>query len=73
MGLELQLEELIEQRERASVQRRSEDTERLALEIATLQTELADTAERAALEDPQPETPPELHNAEQLNIDEAPD
>jgi hypothetical protein len=73
MGLELQLEELIEQRERANVQGRTEDADRLALEISALQSELAATAERAALEKPQPETPPELHNAEELSIDEAPD
>jgi hypothetical protein len=73
MGLELQLEELIEQRQRASVQGQLEDARRLGDEIAALQNELAATAERAALEATPPEPAPELHNAEELNAgDDAP-
>ena len=41
------LEELIEQRERARVQRREEDERRLSAEINALQAELASIAERA--------------------------
>lgn len=66
MGLELQIEELMEQRRRAQVQGRSEDVARLAAEIEALQSELAATAEILAVWGPQPEAPPELHDAEQL-------
>ncbi len=47
LGLELQLEELVEQRERARVQGRREDLPAIDREIAQLQQELADTAEAA--------------------------
>ncbi len=47
MGLELQLEELAEQRARAEVQGRSAEAARLSAEIAALQLELARTAEEA--------------------------
>jgi N-formylglutamate amidohydrolase len=47
LGLELQIEELVEQRERARVQRRPEDEARLTEQISALQAELADAAERA--------------------------
>lgn len=69
MGLELQLEELTEQRERAKVQGRSEDEQRLDAEIAALQAELAATAERIATSGPQEVQEPELHNAEELGAD----
>ena len=72
MGLELQLEEVIEQRERAIVQGRHEDVGGLALEIAALQDELAATSEQAALAGPQPEPVPELHYAEELSSPEPP-
>lgn len=72
MGLELQLEELTEQRERALVQGRTEDAERLEAEAAALQAELAATAERLAREGPPPEPGPELHNAEELSLPEEP-
>jgi hypothetical protein len=63
MGLELQLEELIEQRERARVQDRLEDVARLEREISALQAELARTAE-LAIEEAAPRGPgPELHDA----------
>jgi hypothetical protein len=73
MGLELQIEELIEQRERAAVQGRDADARSLEREIEALQVELAVTAERAALAGPQEETTPRLHNAEELSISDAPD
>jgi hypothetical protein len=73
MGLELQLEEAIEQQERARVQGREEDAQRLGLEVNELQSELAATAERAVLEDPQPEASPEMHNAEELSVKDPPD
>ena len=63
MGLELQLEELIEQRERARVQRRSEEVARLDGEISSVQSELAVTAELAAEEGSRPDPGPELHDA----------
>lgn len=47
LGLELQIEELVEQRERARVQRRPDDEARLTEQITALQAELADAAERA--------------------------
>ena len=46
LGLELELIELVEQRERAIVQERTQDVARYAAQIARLQGELADTAER---------------------------
>ena len=66
MGLELQLEELIEQRERARVQRRPEDVARLEQEIAALQGELARTAELVAEEGPPTDGGPEFHDGEKL-------
>lgn len=48
MGLELQIEELEEQRARADVQGRGEDAARLGQEMGALQAELARTAEVAA-------------------------
>ena len=66
MGLELQLEELIEQRERARVQHRLEDVVRLGEEISALQLELARTAEQAAKEGPPEDEGPEFHDAEKL-------
>jgi hypothetical protein len=66
MGLELQLEELIEQRERALVQGRDGDAARLSSEIASLQNELAVTAEVAATAPHLPESGPVLHNEAEL-------
>jgi hypothetical protein len=63
MGLELQLEELNEQRERARVQGRLEVVARLEGEIAALQSELARTAELAAEEVSFRDPGPELHDA----------
>jgi hypothetical protein len=72
MGLELQIEELIEQRRRALVQDRSEDVGRFDREIEALQAELAATAEILAVLGPQPEEPPYLHDAEQLRASSEP-
>lgn len=47
LGLELQLEELVEQRERARVQGRTSDLPPIDDEITRLQGELADAAEAA--------------------------
>ena len=73
MGLELQIEELIEQRERASVQGRDADARQLEREIEALQVELAVTAERAALAGPEEEPAPQLQHAEELSITDAVD
>ncbi|MHB8505875.1 MAG: hypothetical protein ACYDEN_09180 [Acidimicrobiales bacterium] len=58
MGLELQLEELTEQRKRAEVQGRRDELPRLDGEIAALQLELARTAELAAGGEPGHVPPP---------------
>ena len=70
MGLELQLEELQEQRQRARVQGRWQDARRLESEIADLQAELAVTAELLAVRGSEPDPQPRIHNAEQLRISE---
>jgi hypothetical protein len=67
MGLELQLEELTEQRKRAEVQGRSGDAARLDAEIGAIQAELAATAEVLAFRGPEPPPPPRLHNAAELD------
>jgi hypothetical protein len=67
MGLELQLEELLEQRQRAAVQGRTADAGRLQAEIDQLQGELAATAEMLGSAPPSPE-PPQLHDAEKLSL-----
>lgn len=51
MGLELQLVEQVEQRERATVQHRPEDAARIDEEIEDLTEEMARTAERIAKTD----------------------
>lgn len=66
MGLELQLEELHEQLQRARVQGRFEDARRIHAEIDQLQGELAATAEILATTGPEPDEPPRLHNGEEL-------
>jgi hypothetical protein len=50
IGVELQLTELTEERERASVQGRAERVTELDAEIAVLQDDLAETAERIVTE-----------------------
>ncbi len=49
VGLELQLVELVEQKQRAEVQGRVDDAKQLEVEIAELQPELAATAESISL------------------------
>lgn len=71
MGLELQIEELMEERTRAQVQGRSAEVTRLDGEIAQLQAELATTAEEIAKEGPGPVEGPELHNAAELRSTES--
>lgn len=68
MGLELQLEELREQQQRARVQGRASDVERLQAEIEELQTELAATAEMLSTDDAEHEPPPHLHDAGKLSL-----
>jgi hypothetical protein len=67
MGLELQLEELLEQQRRAAVQHRSADADRLQGEIEQLQSELAATAEMVSEGEPKDEAP-HLHDEEKLAI-----
>jgi SAM-dependent MidA family methyltransferase len=67
MGLELQLEELQEQQQRARVQGRAAEVERLQDEMEELQTELAATSEMIAGDQTAPE-PPHLHDAEKLSV-----
>lgn len=57
VGLELQLVELVENKQRAEVQGRKEDAGVLAAEIAALQLELATTAEQIAEEEEVDEAP----------------
>lgn len=65
MGLELQLEELREQQQRARVQNRQSDVQRLQSEIDDLQSELAATADMLSDADAVVE-PPHLHAAGKL-------
>ena len=51
LGLELQLVEQVEQRERAKVQHRPEDAARIEEEIEELTEEMAQTAEKVAKAD----------------------
>lgn len=66
MGLELQLEELTEQRRRAEAQGDAGLARWLTIEIERLQLELAETAELAAAAPPSPGEPPRLHNPDEL-------
>lgn len=50
VGVELQLTELVEKRERARVQGREDAVAELTVEIEALQADLASTAERLAAE-----------------------
>ena len=61
VGLELELGELVEQRERAVVQGRTDDAARLQRSIDQLQVELAQTAEALAEEPPAPEVHGAVH------------
>ena len=51
VGLELQLVELVEQRERATVQHRPHDVQRIQREIDSIQEEMARTADAIARPD----------------------
>jgi hypothetical protein len=62
MGLELQIEELTEQRQRALSQHRDTDAVFLAREITQLQAELALTAEVVATQPPTADPEPVLHD-----------
>lgn len=58
VGLELQLVELVEQKQRAEIQGRDVDAARLDTQIEPLQFELAATAERLSIGDLQePDAP----------------
>jgi len=61
VGLELQLVELVEQKQRAEVQGREDDAARLETEIEPLQFELAATAEQLSTADAQVLDAPEAH------------
>lgn len=62
VGLELQLVELVEQRERAAVQHRPGDAARIQREIDSLQQEMARTAEAIARPDAEV---PEFHHVDE--------
>jgi hypothetical protein len=70
MGLELELEELVEQRERARVQGQVDDAQRLGDEITDVQDELVEAAEAASSEPAVPA--PVVHDAAQLGIEDEP-
>ena len=61
VGLELQLVELVENKQRASVQGRTHDAEDLDRQIAGLQLELASTAEQLSEDESDPAPRAELH------------
>lgn len=60
VGLELQLVELVENKQRAEVQGRSADAQDLDRQIASLQLELASTAEQISEEETEPAPTAEL-------------
>ncbi len=59
VGVELQIVELVEQRERAAVQERHEDVARIQAQIDALQQEMTRTAEVIAGADAEPPDLPE--------------
>ena len=63
VGLELQLVELVEQRERAAVQHRPHDAARIQQEIDSVQEEMARTAEALVRPDAYV---PEFHDVRQV-------
>lgn len=65
VGLELQLVELVEQHERASVQHRPYDAARIQLEIDAVQEEMARAAEVIARPDADA---PEFHDVDVAGI-----
>ncbi len=62
VGVELQIVELVEQRERATVQERHEDAARIQREIDALQEEMARAAEKITRPDA---APPEFHGVQE--------
>ena len=62
VGLELQLVELVEQRERATVQERLDDAAHIERDIDTIQEEMARSAEKLARPDADV---PEFHDVEE--------
>jgi hypothetical protein len=64
VGLELQLVELVERRERALVQGLTDDAETIAREIDEVQTELIVSAEALAAEKPTPHAEVRAESAE---------
>ncbi len=60
VGLELQLVELVEQRNRAEVQQRFEDVRKLDTDIAAIQQELMVTAEVLSADEPVAEEEPHV-------------
>ncbi|MGH9177561.1 MAG: hypothetical protein ACRD0N_03270 [Acidimicrobiales bacterium] len=61
VGLELQLVELVEQRERATVQHRRQDAARIQHDVDALQEEMARTAEAIARADAET---PSIHDVD---------
>ena len=55
VGLELQLVELVEQRERALVQGEGAEASAISSEIEAVQSELTDAAEAVATDEPAPQ------------------
>jgi hypothetical protein len=72
MGLELQLEEVVEQRERAVAQGFTDEVTQLSTEVAELHNQLADAAEVAASEPAVTPPTPVIHEAAQLDVDREP-
>jgi hypothetical protein len=72
MGLELQLEELVEQRRRALTQGRTDDASAISLEITELQNELATTAEEAVAKPGPADLGPVIHGATELRSEREP-
>ncbi len=68
VGLELQIVELVEQRERATVQERHDDANRIQHEIDTLQEEMVRTTEKITRPDADL---PEFHDVEEAVVAEA--
>ena len=62
VGVELQIVELVEQRERATIQERHDDAARIQREIDALQEEMARAAEKITQPDA---TTPEFHGVEE--------
>jgi peptidoglycan hydrolase CwlO-like protein len=58
VGVELQIVELVEQKERAEVQGLSEDAQRIQREIDALHADLAQTAEKISEEQLEPPAEP---------------